>query len=179
VAGATDLHLLAQDILGYAAAALNLIPVSDATLDPAPERQYVSPGLPVHDCEQLTVHLTGPTEDPAAPEGLTGGALASGMKRHLGRVNMIGYMITVARCIPIGDGTPPLVEALELASAQTDADAWALWQGAHAMVRDGQLLDRCQSLAVLNMVALTPSGGIGGWTLQVLAQVDGWRVTLP
>lgn len=178
---ATDLLGLAEELLEASAAALDTIPGFDADLDGAPERMYVSPGEPAADCcdpGQLTVHTQLVSEAFTEPGGLD-----VGRRVVRSRINHVGLIVTVFRCVPVGEQsrsgvTPPTVEALEGASAQIYADAWALWNHLANRIRAGLLFSRCGSAAFEGVRVLLPSGGCGGVVASFRVSLDGYEEDL-
>lgn len=178
MAGPTDIYDLAVDLLNGAVASLDEIPLADATLKGSPERRIISPGVPVDDCcEQLAVHINPVSE---AATGLTQGPGAVGTRKNRAWINLVHFTITIGRCIPtveVVNNKPVLPTADEIteASKQIDADGWALWNGVHNRIAAGEIFDRCSAVFFDPLNARTPSGGCGGWTLDLRAHVDGYR----
>src|SRR5512147_230876 len=99
--GPGDLHALAEDLLSVVVEALDTIPTYDAALAGAPERAFVSPGVPVFDwvepnfdgvgcCDQVAVHVEAITDAPTSP-----GGLATGQKKA--KINHVTLIATVTR----------------------------------------------------------------------------------
>lgn len=168
-----ELHDTADEVKQVAVAALNLIPTlpGSTDLEGAPDRALVTPGLPVDDCcAQVAVHVDPVTED----------ADRAGNRMKAGWINMVVFTVTSGRCIPGGglDGTrvfKPSVEQLELSARQLNADAWALWNGLKNAHRDGLIFSRCDRVSFGPMQSRNPSGGCGGWTLEITASVQGFN----
>lgn len=173
--GPGDLDLVALDFLNAAAAALDTIPTYTGleTLKAAPERRFLSPGKPIPDCDQLTVHVARVTEDATRPTGI---AVGTRHKQEF-RVNLVAFVVTLYRCVPkIGsDLKAPRVDAQEAADAQLNADAWALWNHIWNGLRSGELLPRCRLVYMDALDALENAGGYGGWRLTIRAQVEGYE----
>lgn len=173
--GPGDLDLVALDFLNVAAAALDTIPTFDGldTLLGAPARRYLSPGKPVPDCDQLTVHVARVAEDATPPTGLGAGT----RQKQDFRVNLVTLVVTLYRCVPkIGsDLKAPKTEAQEAADAQLNADGWALWNTVWNKLRAGTLRPRCSQVYMDSLTALENSGGYGGWALTIRAQVEGYE----
>ncbi len=179
MAGPTDLHEIAEELLAASVEALDTIPTFSPGLAGAPERNFVSPGRPAFDncCDhggQLTVNaaLIAPKQTNPTVQGID---------PRFARINLVQFNITIVRCIPTASGQwaePPSSAALALAADQTDADAWALWNHLWNMVRAGTLLTLCSELFFDGLRALDPSGGCGGWVLALRAQVDGYEEIL-
>jgi hypothetical protein len=178
---ATDLHQLAEDVLAACVASLDTIPDADPTLAGAPERSFVSPGVPVWDCcEQLVVWVPGVTQQTTRPSG----AGEQARQHVFGRIPLARIEITISRCVPAGEinGTeyvPPAVTDLEATAAQMHADAWALYNGLFNRIAQGILTDVCDEVAWDGLQAATPSGGCGGWTINLRFQLDGYGYTDP
>lgn len=169
--GPTDLQDLCLDLLGAAVEALDTIPNYDAQLEGAPDRAFVSPGLPALDCcDQLTVHAQSIIDAPISPGGLAAG------KKCAARIGHVGLVVTITRCIPTLDeaGNYPLPSSMEFAAAQTNADAWALWQHIYDLVCDEQLFSLCKEVFWDGLRALNPQGGCGGWVMNLRVTLDGY-----
>lgn len=170
--GPGDLQDLCQELLEAAAEALDTIPTYEPQLEGAPDRQLISPGVPVWDCcPQLAVYATPVSEADTSPGGLTAGKRVS-----LGRINHVTLSAEIVRCIP-ADIEPP-AEEITAASAQTNADAWALWNHLFNLIESGQLLTLCQEVFFDGITAVSPSGGCGGWTANIRIQLDGYSEVL-
>lgn len=169
---ATDLHLLCGDLLDASIAALDTIPDFAPGLGAAPERSFISPGPPALDCcDQLTVHVVSVTEAGTSPLGL-----ASGRRNVSGRVNHVGLVVTITRCIPTGDDTrAPETAGLEAAAEQTNADAWALWNHLWNMWRADALFTMCGEVFWDGLRPVNPSGGCAGWTLNLRVSLEGYE----
>src|SRR5262245_18941620 len=97
-----------------------------------PSRSYVSPGAPsiegdtIRDCPDiLTVHAATVSTDLTSP---TTNVPVSRKKAKYGRKNLIGMVITIARCLPGGvQGNPASGPDLQANAAVTSADVWSLW----------------------------------------------------
>lgn len=172
MAGPGDLQDLCQELLDASAEALDTIPTYEPGLDGAPDRQLISPNTPVWDCcPQLAIYATPVTEADTAPGGLT-----SGRRTTLGRINHVLFSVEIVRCIPT-DIEPPAAE-ITAASAQTNADAWALWNHLFNLIESGQLLTLCQEVFFEGITAVSPSGGCAGWTANIRVQLDGYQEVL-
>lgn len=173
--GPEDLHALAVELLDASIESLDTIPTFAPALGGAPERSFVSPGIPVWDCcEQLTVHVTNVLDADTSP-----GGLASGRRNVHGKLNHVGFNITVTRCVPTFGATPmdelPLIEDMQAAAEQINADGWALWNHLYNMWREGSLFDTCQEVFFDGITAVAPSGGCGGWLMAIRVQLDGYE----
>lgn len=173
--GPGDLDSLALEILQAAVAALDSIPTFAGleSLQGAPERQYVSPGRPMPDCEQIAVHVSQIVEDATPPTGTGAGT----RHRQQFRVNLPTFVVTLLRCVPgpASSMKPPTVDQLEVAGAQFNADAWAMWNHIWNLLRAGELLGKCKLVYMDRVQALEPAGGYGGWALTIRAQTEGYE----
>jgi hypothetical protein len=178
MAGPGDLHAFAVAYLDACVEALDTIPNFPETsaLLGAPDRRFVSPGIPVWDCcEQLAVHVPLMNEADTTPGGLD-----AGKRTNRGYVNSITFLATITRCIPTMDdnGNPPTAAALEAKAAQIDADGWALWNHLHNLKASAQLLTLCDEMFFDGILAAVPSGGCAGWTVTVRAAIGGYEELL-
>lgn len=177
--GPGDLDVLALEVLEAAVAALDSIPtfagLSD--LQGAPTRQYVSPGRPMPDCEQIAIHAALIQPDLSKQQG---GAGTGQSHRFDHRVNLVRFVVTLLRCYPTFDASlrPPKVATLEDFAAQYNADAWAMWNHIWNLLRAGVLLARCKTVYMDEVRALEPSGDFGGWALTMRASLDGYEETI-
>lgn len=168
MADATDLHALAVSFLDVCVDALDTLLALG--LAGAPTRRFVSPGLPALDCcDQLAVHVEAVRESDTTPAG----ALTTGRRLTLGRVSEATLVATITRCVP-SDHSPSAV-LLDAAAAQTNADAWVLWNGVVHAVRGGHFLTGCSSVTFDGATAMVPSGGCGGWTFRITPVLEGYR----
>ena len=184
MADPTDLHQLAEEVLAASVEALDTIPTFSPGLAGAPERSFVSGGRPAFDncCGDTPTSVGGQLTVNAQfilPKQV-GPTLTGTDARIQVRVNLVTFSVTIVRCVPTTDdqGEAPPVEWLEDASAQTDADAWALWNHLWNMVRAGALLSICQEVFFDGMRALDPSGGCGGWVLSLRAELGGYEESI-
>lgn len=165
--GPGDLDTLAFEVLTAAVAALDSIPTFTGleSLAGAPDRQATSPGAPAADCEQVTVHAAIVQEQNVQKDT---------------RTNALQLVVTVFRCVPGPQSnlSPPKVGKIEAAAAQTNADAWALWNHIWNMIRAGCLLRRCRPVT-MSMRALEQKGQFGGWALTLTGQLDGYEEANP
>ena len=175
-----DLHVLAQAYLDACAEALDTIPAFDGGLLGAPDRQFVSAGLPVWDCcEQLTVHVNSIGEGETSP-----GGLAAGRRYTYGRINHVTLQATITRCVPTGAEsgtgmyTPPSVVSLAAAGEQHDADGWALWNHLYNLQSSGLFLTLCDEVFFEGITAAVPAGGCAGWIAIITAYLGGYSETL-
>ena len=174
--GPEDLQALAEELLAASVDALDTIPTFAPGLAGAPERSYVSPGLPSFDftnvedfcegCEQLTVHVASVNEMPIRDDTHKQGS----------RKNIVTFVVTATRCIPtIQNGLFPTAAEIQAAAEQTNADGWALWNHIWNLIRSGDLFSLCGPVSWDGLRAINPSGGCGGYTLTLRAEVEGYR----
>lgn len=173
-----ELHRYAEELLVAAAESLDTIPDLCGTgYDGAPERQLISPGVPVADCcPMLAVWIANIGEGARTPAVLAADV----------RINRPQFHVLILRCIPSGtmqNGkyVPPTAEALTAASAQHHADVWALWNHLLNLVNafpDSLLFSKCQDLLWAPALAQTPAGGCAGWQLTLLPGIDGYNEDL-
>ncbi len=178
MAGPGDLHAFAEGFLDFCVESLDTIPtfMDTAGLLGAPDRRFVSPGIPVWDCcEQLAVHVPLMNEADTTPGGLD-----AGRRTNRGYINSITFMATVTRCIPTmnNDGDPPSPAALDASAEQINADGWALWNHLHNLKASAQLLTLCDEMFFDGILAAAPAGGCGGWTVTVRAAIGGYEELL-
>lgn len=177
--GPLDADFVAAELLDVTVESLDTLPAYGLSVGilllGAPDRQYVSPGQPVLDCSQVTVHLSRVGEDHAI--GRDTPPVAQW-------VNMVEFTVQVTRCITVFEGTKgkprtPAAETLMVDGRQGNADAWVVWQGLHRARKLGRITDLCSNAVIQNGTPITPSGGITGWQFIVAAQIDGYVVDLP
>ena len=184
--GPGDLHVLALAFLLDVADALDTIPDDDPTLEGAPLRQFISPGVPVNDfvgrdcCSQIAVWALPTVEADTAPGGLDAGKRAG---RHAW-INHVGLSAAVSRCIPMGESgslelfTPPSADVLTEAARQHNADGWALWNHLHNAVHAEHLLTLCDEVAFDGITPAIPAGGCSGWVVAIRANLGGYTETI-
>ena len=168
----TDLYGAAAELLGAAIEALDTIPLCDSSLDGAPVRAFVSPGVPAIDCcPQLTTHVVQVRDAPFAGGGLSEGRKLAASVTH------VYLTVTIQRCVhmPDQDGNPPLEADMEGDARQMDADAWALWNHIWFLWRSGALFTICDEMFMDGLRLLGPSGGCGGWTLDIHISLSGYE----
>ena len=163
----TRLYVLAQAVkdavvAGYAA----YITSGDLPDDMAlPDRQYVAPGAPPHDCELLAVQV----ESTAAYTGDLGSGTTSPWLGSAGHAMQAATVaVHVVRGVPTltEQGDPPSTDSEEDASALILTDALAVLGSIVAAQRDGDL-PRCASVALLGWTAIQPNGGLGGGIVRI------------
>lgn len=177
MADATDLHAIALEILELSTEALDTIPIADSDLEGAPTRRFVHFGPPIADCpDQLTVHVTPIVELDTSPGGLD-----AGTRTRRAWLNSVTLVVVITRCVPTGaegqgSWKPPTAAALTAASAQHNADAWALWNYLHAAKASGDFLTLCDQTFFDGLNSIIPIGDIAGWQMTIRAVVDGYPV---
>lgn len=175
MAGPPDLHALALELLTADEEALNTIPILAPGLEGAPERAFVSPGIPSFDCcPQLTVHAQDISDMDTSP-----GGLGAGRRNVTGKRIQVRLVTTIIRCVPDSRGgqvltSMPLAADLEAAAEQVNADAWALYNHIYAMWRSGDFLTVCKALFFEGARAVGEQGKCAGWTLTLRAELDGY-----
>ena len=166
---ATDLEGLCEDFLDACSASLDTL---TPAYDGAPDRQFVSAGTPAADCcPQLTVHaqsVIDGAQSPLAP------------KAAQAKVNHVVLVATLFRCVSGGEESngrfiPPAVSVMQAEGEQHHADGWALWNHLQNLVRAEQLFQVCGDVTNWILTSLEPSGGCGGWRLQVTVGLDGYE----
>jgi hypothetical protein len=183
--GPLDSHDLNLAVLDVIVDALDSLPIFDAALQGAPERQFISPGLPVDDfvgedcCAQVSVWGVPITEADTTPGGLDAGRRSS----RFAWINQVAINARVTRCFPTGSSSasgfyPPSVDVLTETSRQHDADGWALWNHLHNAVHQEQLLTHCDAFFFDGMLPIIPSGGCAGWVVSLRASLGGYEETL-
>lgn len=173
--GPNDLQDLASEYLAAAEQAVA------TTIGGPISRSYISPGLPSFDCgaDEISVYVGPAAEGPTSP---LSPPLVVGLRSvHTEKVNLVALTCTVVRCVPTvgGTGQMPSASAIEAAAAKTNADLWAIWNVVPAFYRAGQIFTRSdgeQRLLIFDpAVPLDPSGGVGGWRVQIRVELDGYR----
>lgn len=172
--GPGDLHALAVVFKDAMVEALDSVHTADPTLLPAPERAYVSPGLPVFDCPtQLAVYANPVLELQTFPIGL-----AEAKRIRVGHITHVRILGVATRCLKTGDEfNAPTVVELEEDARQIHADGWALWNHMWSLIHEEQIVEGCQGAVFEGMTQLTPSGGSGGWELRIRVELDGYNTT--
>jgi hypothetical protein len=172
MAGPTDLHAAALELLNASVEALDTIPTYDATLDGAPDRAFVASGTPAIDCcDQLTVNVSQVQSAPLAPGGLATG------RQIAAKINHVFLIVTITRCYPMPDdqGTPPSPDDIQAAAEQLNADGWALWNHLYNLWRADQLFTLCDEVFWDALRPLGPAGGCAGWVLGIHISLDGYE----
>jgi len=171
VAGPGDLFETANDLLLAAAEALDTVPDFLGTgFLGAPDRQFIAPGNPVHDCcEQLAVWV-----NPVGAGSRSPGTLAPVMQ-----ITRPTLRVHATRCVPTGrlvgkQYVPPTPEVLSASAEQHLADGWALWNHIFNLIRAEQLFIKCSKIIWDGLRSITPQGGCGGYTLTLRVEKDGY-----
>lgn len=190
-AGPLDLYDLAYAFLLDCEEALDTIPDAGLAYTPpvdlegAPDRSFVSPGVPVNDfvgpdcCTQLTVRVEPIGEQDTTPAGLEAGKRAG----RYGWVNTVTLVATISRCIATGENgvsgfTPPTPDQLNFNSMQHTADAWALWNHLHNLVRAEHLVSLCEQVFFDGLIPAVPAGGCAGWSAVIRVALEGYEELL-
>jgi hypothetical protein len=175
VAGPTDLYDLAAALLAAASSSL------DEILPPlvqAPDRRFVSYGVPSDDCcEQLVVYVNPIAE---LGTGLSQGPNQQGKRHARAWLNQALFVVQIGRCVPVVEvvgGKPVLPElaAIDAAAQQHLADGWALWNGIHNRVAAGDIFGSCDNIVFDPLNERSPSGGCAGWLMNIRAVVFGYQ----
>lgn len=157
----------ADELLMVCAAA-----VGDTVAGPI-ERVYVSPGRPVLDCEQLTISLVRIGEANTA----IATTLGQGKRHSTGRVNLLGFLVTVARdCVPVLDekGNVPTAADIEASANEVIEDIWAIWSYLYWSFRRGELLGGvCDTFIVDGAIALETEGTLAGFEMEFRVNIPG------
>jgi hypothetical protein len=87
---------------------------------------------------------------------------------------VVVYLVTVARCAPVGvNGRPPTCEQLDIAAQEAMLDMEQLWDGVACCLNDTPAMDTLVGPGPHNwtygdQLTVGPEGGCSGSTLQVL-----------
>lgn len=168
----SSMYDLADEFLAAVVAAMT------TTDTGAPDRSFVSLGEPVFDtlCAQAIVHIPGLSEGAtgpgAPPEGL-------GLRHSRGRVNLVAMTAWAIRCVTIQDGQIPVTDAEFNADAKASyEDGWAIWNYVtRAINNDDLFAGPCGDVHFDGGVAVTPSGGLGGWRFMLRVELNGYDPT--
>ena len=93
------------------------------------------------------------------------------------------FRVHSTRCVPTGkivgkQYVPPDAAAITAASAQIEADGWALWNHIFNLLNaepEPLIFSKCADLVQWSMLTLNPSGGCAGWEMQFTVGVAGYR----
>lgn len=133
--------------------------------DTPPDRTYVAHGLPVADCDQLTVHLV--RLQPRLLEDVRQGRCSV--------LHQAVMEVRLWRCWPIGNDKEPVPSADTLGSAarQLAADGWAMWKGLTRAWVEGSWPAGvpCKQVKWGTLEPLPPQGALAGWRLDVTVQL--------
>ncbi len=165
-----SVHQAAQALLDTAE---NALATTSAGFDGG---TWLSPGFPSFDgqCDFVCV-WQGATN--FAASGLIP---ASQTFRTGPRIDLITLNVTAGRCLQVNfpQGIPS-AEAKTEDAVKVMEDGQALWNGIGAEIAAGDLFDgTCKQISLTGMTALTPEGGMGGWNLVCVVQIDGYPVSL-
>jgi len=160
-----SIALAAADLLAAAEAAL-------ATTDAGFAGQaFLNPGLPAFDtsCDFVCVWMGA--ENLAVSPGIpTAQNFRTGP-----RVNLVTLNVTSGRCLHTSraGGVPSLAQKNQDAIVHMQ-DGQALWNEIGDAIADGLFKGTCRQITMQGMTAYTPQGGLGGWNLVVVVQIDGY-----
>lgn len=133
---------------------------------------WLNPGFPSFDgqCDFVTVWQSAIN---FAPTGLIP---TSQTFRTGPRIDLITLNVTAGRCLQVNypQGIPPADVKTEDAIKVME-DGQALWNGVSNAIVDGLFDGTCKQISLSGMTALTPEGGMAGWNLTVVVQVDGYQ----
>ena len=176
--GPGDLYDTAYELLLASAEALDTIPdLLGTAFDGAPTRQFVSPGLPVHDCcEQLGVWVNPIAEGARSPQTLAPDT----------QITRPTFRVHATRCVPSGVVVakkyyPPTPEDLSASAQQLYADGWALWNHIFNLINaepEALLFSKCGDLVNWALQGITPGGGCAGWEMVFVVGLEGYREDL-
>lgn len=162
-----SIHEAAQLLLDTAEAALQ------TTAAGFTGEAYLSPGQPSFDtqCDFVCVWQSGLA---LAPSGIIP---QSQLMRTGPRVDLVTLNVTNGRCLTVNApmGVPPFTAQTADAVIHME-DAQALWVGISDALADGLLDGTCKQITLQGMTAYTPQGGVGGWNLVLVVQIDGYPV---
>lgn len=134
---------------------------------------YLSPGSPSFDtqCDFVCVWQSGLA---LAASGLIPG---SQLMRTGPRIDLVTLNVTNGRCLNVNApmGVPPFTAQTADAVIHME-DAQALWVGISDALSDGMLDGTCKQITLQGMTAYTPQGGVGGWNLVIVVQIDGYPI---
>lgn len=164
-----SLYGLAVDLLTAATDAL------DATTAGAPDRRFVSYGLPALDCcGELSVWVQSIQQGSTAP---LLPPLEPGHRVFHGSRNLPALHLIASRCVtgPDTSGNPPSPTVIQAEARTVITDGWALWNGIQKRIRAKNLFPGggCSEYFIDGLIALDPSGGCAGWQMVVRFGLDG------
>lgn len=165
-----DLYDTAEELLDVVAEALDTL--TAAGLNGAPARQVVSPTSPTFElCDTLSVGWVLTQADPIQPGQPEG-------QQKVGRVNLVTFLIAVARCVrQEGGRSAPREISLRDQSQQTYADAWVVWSAIYWRSRNNTLFggDRCQVRNLQGGLPVDPQPGVVGSLTTFQTELDGFN----
>lgn len=129
-----------------------------------PTRQYVAPGQPALDCEQITVHV----ERDFTQEGDVVVEVQQAIRGHVGHQLLAAvFVISIWRCTPTFDdaGNPPTAAALQLSGGEVLQDAIMMSNAILDADNNGLLGDNL--IAILGWTGVEPNGAFAGGFLRV------------
>lgn len=173
--GPNDLYDLCAEWLAVCEAAV-------ATTEAgAIENTFVSPGPPVWDCEQLTVHAGAAGEADTAP--LSPPLVAGQRDRVQGAVHLVDLTATVLRCGAVPDDSGNIsIEELDATARKTNADVWAIWNVTRSRHKDGSLFPSpgaTRELIFQPAISVAAEGGVYGWVVQARVALGGYFEEAP
>lgn len=130
------------------------------------------PALYPTECDQLVI------SGMSVGESNTLGQPSSGGVRHIhGRVNLVGFLVTVARsCAPAPDdrGNLPSVAEKSAAAKELFDSAWACWTRIYQTAKAGELFTgKSRELYMDGITSLETSGTLMAFELQFRAEIYG------
>lgn len=164
-----SLYGLAVDLLTAATDAL------DETTAGAPDRRFVSYGLPALDCcGELSVWVAAIQQASTAP---LLPPLEPGHRVFRGSVNQPALHLIATRCVtgPNKAGNPPSATTIQTEARTVITDGWALWNGIQKRIRAKDLFPGggCSEYFIDSLLPLDPSGGCAGWQMVLRFSLDG------
>lgn len=130
-----------------------------------PARRYVADGIPVWDCEQLTIFADAILPHQGNPFDQIARSGAAGCVT----MQAAGFIIGHVRCVASATkATPtPSVAALDASGRAVLGDAAAIWDGIRNAMAVGTLPQKQMGFG--SWQAIEPAGGFGGGTLRIIA----------
>lgn len=172
-----DLADLAGVLLEQSAAALDAAADAGLGVAGAPARQVLAISQPVFDfgaCEQLAVSVSPSVRIAETGEQST---LALGVACH--GLTVVGLRVWLTGCVPTVDdaGHAPTAAALNASTVPLLGQGWALYCGLRNRRRSGDIFPPTtdgpkRSCSVGPLVPLDTRGGVAGWTIDVLVELD-------
>ncbi len=137
---------------------------------------WLNPGFPSLDvqCDFATVWQ-------GATNFATSAIIPSSQLMRTGpRIDLVTLNATFGRCVnvsaPMGIPLPAQKTADALIHME---DGQAVWVGVQDEIASGDLFGgTCKQITLQGLNAITPEGGVSGWNLVVLVQIDGYPVSL-